>query len=308
MTTAWEEKKVLVTGGAGFIGSRLVRALESAGASVVVLDNFRTGKRSNLDGTSARLIEGDLRSAPPRREALEGVHTVFHLAAFVSVAESMTDPETCYDVNTEATRALLTNAVMADVQRVVFSSSAAIYGERPENPKHENVPPDPKSPYALSKLDGEQTMAEFFTRKKLSTASLRYFNVFGPGQDPNGPYAAAVPAFFQRARANEPIIIFGDGEQTRDFIHVDDIVAANMHIATLPECTSVYNVAHGAATSINELAQNIIEATNSSSVIEHHAERPGDILHSLADASRLRETGWDPAISVADGLHALASA
>ena len=187
------------------------------------------------------------------------------------------------------------------------AGTAAIYGERPENPKHENVPPDPKSPYALSKLDGEQAMAEFFTRKKLSTATLRYFNVFGPGQDPNGPYAAAVPAFFQRARANEPIVIYGDGEQTRDFIHVDDIVSANMHIAALPDCTSTYNVAHGAATRINDLAEGIVEATGSSSVIEHHAERAGDIRHSLADASRRRDTGWTPAISVAQGLRDLAT-
>jgi UDP-glucose 4-epimerase len=293
--------KVLVTGGAGFIGSHLVEQLQGR-AEVRVLDNLRSGFRHNLDGLRCEFIEGNILDRDIVRQAMCGVDYVFHLAAMVSVPESMQQPVECVEANTTGTLVVLEEAARAGVKKLAFSSSAAVYGDNPVMPKMETMRPEPVSPYAVTKLDGEFYGAMFTREKKLATVSLRYFNVFGPRQDPRSQYAAAVPAFIERARKNEPLVIYGDGEQTRDFVAVQTVAAANIFLATQSEATGVFNVAGGEAISINQLAATIRELAGSRSKIRHADARPGDVKHSRADITRLRETGF---VSKMDFLPAL---
>jgi len=294
---------VLVTGGAGFIGSHLVEQFQGK-ARVRVLDNLRSGFRHNLDGLACEFIEGSILDRELVRRAVHGADYVFHLAAMISVPESMQKPIECSEINTHGTLVLLEEAAKANVKKLVFSSSAAIYGDNPSVPKVETMTPEPKSPYAVTKLDGEY-YCQMFTREGwLPTVALRYFNVFGPRQDPASPYAAAVPIFIDRALKNRPLTIFGDGEQTRDFIYVKDIVAANVFAATHPEMSGVFNVAYGRRITINELAATILRLTGSQSVIDHLEERPGDVKHSLASIEKLRAAGFQPTGSLAEGLAA----
>jgi len=227
---------------------------------------------------------------------------IFHLAAMVSVPESMQKPIECSEINTTGTLVLLEEAASAGVKKLVFSSSAAIYGDNPTTPKVETIAPEPKSPYAITKLDGEFYCKMFTSQRRLQTACLRYFNVFGPRQDPKSQYAAAVPIFIERALKNEPITIYGDGEQTRDFIYVKDIAAANFFFATQASANGVFNVACGGPTSIAELASMICRATGSSSEIKHAAERLGDIKHSLADIQRLKAADFTPKHGIRDSI------
>ncbi|MCS7049295.1 MAG: SDR family oxidoreductase [Verrucomicrobiae bacterium] len=293
--------RILVTGGAGFIGSHLVEHFQHH-AEVRVLDNLRTGHRENLQGLQHEFWEGSILDRDLVRRAMNGVDYVFHLAAMVSVPESMQRPIECNEINTTGTLTVLEEAARARVRRLVFSSSAAVYGDNPVVPKEETMTPEPKSPYAITKLDGEYYCALFQREGWLSTVCLRYFNVFGPRQDPKSPYAAAVPIFIARALRNEPITIFGDGTQTRDFIHVSDIVAANVHVAQQPTATGVYNVAYGKQLTIRELAEEIIRLTGSRSEIRYGPERPGDVKHSVASIQRLLATGFEPRSSLARGL------
>ena len=209
--------RVLVTGGSGFIGSHLVESFQGE-AEVRVLDNLRTGYRKNLEGFDCEFITASVTDREQVREAVQGVDYVFHLAAMVSVPESVDRPEECENINTLGTQVILEEAAAAGVKKLCFSSSAAIYGDDPTVPKIETMAPQPKSPYASTKLAGEQLCQNFHNEGRLPTASLRYFNVFGPRQDPASAYAAAVPIFIHRALAGEDITIYGDGEQTRDFI------------------------------------------------------------------------------------------
>ncbi len=293
--------KVLITGGAGFIGGHLAAALQSR-AGVRILDNFRTGHRRNLEGITADVIEGDILDRDTLRAALQGVDCVFHLAAMVSVPESVSQPLECERINALGTLHVLEEAAAAGVRKVFFASSAAVYGDNPVVPKVETMLPEPRSPYAYTKLHGEHLCRFYHDEGRVSTACLRFFNVFGPRQDPRGPYAAAVPIFMEKARASEPLTIFGDGEQTRDFISVRDIVSAILHVTLTPAITGVFNAGYGGTLTINDLASRIITAAGSRSEIQHLPERPGDVRHSRASIAALLSTGWQPASSLEEGL------
>jgi UDP-glucose 4-epimerase len=283
--------KVLITGGSGFIGSHIA-AVASRHADVRILDNFRSGFRENLNGITHELVEGSIEDIDVLNDVMTGVDYVFHLAAMISVPESMLNPAECVAVNTVGTLNVLETAAQAGVKKLVLSSTAAIYGDDPTLPKVEVLPPCPKSPYAVTKLDGEYYCAMYSAMGRLETACLRYFNVFGPRQNPKSAYAAAVPIFLSRALRGEDITIFGDGGQTRDFVHVSDIAGANWHAATTTTMTGVYNVACGKSLSIRELAEQIISTTASRSKIDFQPERLGDIRHSIADVSRLTAAGY----------------
>lgn len=294
--------RVLVTGGAGFIGSHIVEHFQGK-AEVRVLDNLRSGHRRNLDGFEVEFIEGDICDREAVKKAMVGVDYVFHLAAMISVPESMFKPIECADINVKGMLIVLEEAAAAGVKKLCFSTSAAIYGDNPVMPKREDMFPEPKSPYAITKLDGEYYCGMFTREGKLQTACLRYFNVFGPRQDPKSAYAAAIPIFTSKAVANEDITIFGDGEQTRDFIYVKDIVAANVFMAT-NEFTGVHNVAYGGKISINELVNKIKSEVGSTSKIVYLPERPGDVKHSLASVDKLKATGFKPSSDFDAGLAA----
>lgn len=283
--------RVLVTGGAGFIGSHLVEHFQGQ-AEVRVLDNLRTGHRRNLAGFDVEFTEGSILDRAAVDRVVRGVDYIFHCAAMVSVPESMARPIECVEMNTVGTLNVLEAAAAAGVKKLCLSSSAAIYGDNPVVPKRESMLPEPKSPYAVTKLSGEHYCSMFAAEGHLPTACLRYFNVFGPRQDPASQYAAAVPIFISRALRNEPVTIFGDGEQTRDFIYVKDIVAANVHFALHGDVCGVYNVAYGGRITINDLAERIIELTHSRSTIEHLPERPGDVKHSSAAIEKLDQSGF----------------
>ncbi len=293
--------RVLVTGGAGFIGSHIVEYFQGK-AEVRVLDNLRSGHKRNLEGFDVEFIEGSVLDAERLEAAMQGVDYVFHLAAMISVPESMSKPIECVNINTIGTLRVLEAAAQAGVKKLCLSSSAAIYGDNPSVPKLENMLPEPKSPYAETKLAGEHYCAIYSQERALPTACLRYFNVFGPRQDPASQYAAAVPIFVSKALANQPISIFGDGEQTRDFIFVKDIVAANVFFAMQSEACGVFNVAYGGKTSIQALAEKIIRLCDSKSETVYLPERPGDVKHSQAGIERLQSAGFLPGIDFDAGL------
>ena len=293
--------RILVTGGAGFIGSHIVEHFQGR-AEVRVLDNLRSGFRHNLDGRACEFIQGSILDRDQVRAAMRGVDYVFHLAAMISVPESMAKPIECNELNTTGTLVVLEEAASAGVKKLVLSTSAAIYGNNPVTPKVETMFPEPKSPYAITKLDGEYYCKLFADEGRVQTACLRYFNVFGPRQDPKSQYAAAVPIFIDRALKNEPLVIYGDGEQTRDFIFVKDIAAANAFFATESPASGVFNVAYGQRITVNELAATICRLTGSSSEIRHAPERAGDVKHSLAAIDKVRAAGFVPRGSLAQGL------
>ena len=298
--------RVLITGGAGFIGSHIAEYFNGK-AEIRIFDNLRTGYKHNLDGLDVEFIEGDICDRAAVKAAMQGVDYVFHLAAMVSVPESMFKPGECVDINVHGLLNVLEEAAAAGVKKLCFSTSAAIYGDNPVVPKLETMIPEPKSPYAITKLDGEYYCNMFTREGKLQTACLRYFNVFGPRQDPKSAYAAAVPIFIAKALANEDLTIFGDGEQTRDFIFVKDIVAANAFFA-MNEHTGVHNIANGGKISINDLATEIIRLTGSKSRIIHKEVRAGDVKHSRASIDKLTATGFKPSFSFSDGLAATVEA
>ena len=289
--------KFLVTGGAGFIGSHLVRRLSAQGP-VTVLDDLSSGKRENLAGLSCAWLQGSILDPAPLAEACAGATHVFHLAALVSVPESVSHPARCHEINVEGTRRVLAAAAQAGAKRLVLASSCAVYGDEPTMPKTETSPTAPASPYAESKLAGEKLCAQ----APLPAVALRFFNVYGPRQDPRGPYAAAVPKFLEAARAGTPLTIFGNGHQTRDFVYVDDVTAALEHAAFSPAMSGVYNVASGGSVSVLRLAELILSLTGLRSEIRHAPARPGDILHSSASIEKLRATGWKPAFDLSAGL------
>lgn len=293
-------KRILVTGGSGFIGSHIVEHYQGK-AEIRVLDNLRTGRRENLNGLACEFIEGDVSDRETVAKAVEGVDSVFHLAALVSVPESMEKIVECNTINSVGTIVLLEEAAKAGVRKLILSTSAANYGDNPVSPKVETMTPEPKSPYAITKLDGEYYCDMFTRTGRLQTACLRYFNVFGPRQNPKSAYAAAVPIFITKALAGEDITIFGDGEQTRDFVFVKDIAAANAFMAE-HDFSGVYNVAYGGRMTINRLAELIVEILGSKSKIVHLPERPGDVKHSTACVDKLLSTGFRPSWDFKRGL------
>lgn len=297
----------LVTGGAGFIGSNVVRRLVEDGASVRVLDNLATGRRENLRDLAGRfeLMEGDIRDAGAVARAVEGVRHVLHLAALPSVVRSIEDPLTSNQVNACGTLRLLLACRDAGVERFVFSSSSSVYGDTPTLPKREDMTPMPLSPYAVQKLTGEHYCRIFFSLYGLKTFCLRYFNVFGPRQNPKSQYAAVIPLFIEAAREGRAPTIYGDGGQTRDFTYVDDVVAANRLCCRAPAeaAGGVYNVACGTRTSVLELARVIMGIMGRKLDPRHEAARPGDVRDSQGDSTRARTLlGWEPQTDLETGL------
>lgn len=292
---------ILITGGAGFIGSHLAAYFKGR-AAVRVLDNFRSGYRHNLEGTGAEIIEADILNNEALRLAVQGVDYVFHLAAMVSVPESVMHPLECERINGLGTLQVLEAAAAAGVKKLFLASSAAVYGDNPVVPKLETMLPEPKSPYAITKLLGEYYCRFFHDAGRLPTVCLRFFNVFGPRQDPKGPYAAAVPIFIEKALRGEVITVFGDGGQTRDFIGVRDIVAAIVHVTLSPDITGVYNAGYGGAMTVNDLADRLISLTGSNSSIQYLPERPGDVRHSRASVEKLTATAFTPVCGMDESL------
>ena len=298
----------LVTGGAGFIGSHLAQALLARGETVRIADDLSTGKASNLavlDG-AAEILTGDLADIDVARAAVDGVDLVLHQAATPSVPRSVADPLTSHRANLDATLALLVAARDAGVRRVVYAGSSSAYGDTPDLPKHEDMVPRPMSPYALQKLVGEQYLQLFTALYGLETVTIRYFNVFGPRQDPSSPYSGVIALFITRLLAGEPPIITGDGGQTRDFTYIDNIVEGVLRAAVRPQAAGqVINVATGRRISINELAQTLLRLFDSPLTPVYIESRAGDVRDSLADLGRARELlGYEPHVSFEDGLRA----
>lgn len=293
--------KILITGGGGFIGSHLVEYFQGK-AEVRVLDNFRSGRKSNLNGFDVELLEGSVEDTDMVKQAMQGVDYVFHLAAMVSVPESMDNPAECVRINTIGLLNVLRQAADSGVKKLCFSSSCAVYGNNPILPKHEDMLPEPLSPYSVTKLDGEFYCKMFSYNGWLNTTCLRYFNVFGPRQDPKSQYAAAIPIFLTKALNNEPIIIFDDGLQTRDFVYVKDVALANVFFAQSENLHGVYNVAYGQSITINALAEKIIQLTGSTSTIVHKEARAGEVKHSQADIGKLNRVGYEFSHKFDEGL------
>jgi UDP-glucose 4-epimerase len=296
----------LVTGGAGFIGSALARALLARGDRVRVIDNFFSGKRENLAEVSkdVDLVEGDIRDEAALARALGGVELVFHQAAIPSVPRSLADPVGSHDANATGTLKVLAAAKRAGVRRVVYAASSSAYGDTPTLPKVETMRPMPLSPYAVSKLAGEHYCSVYASAFGLETVSLRYFNVFGPRQDPKSEYAAVIPRFVTAALAGQGVTIYGDGTQSRDFCFIDNTVEANLAAASAGGVSGqLFNVACGAATSLNDVVRLVAEIVGHPVPITYATGRVGDVKHSLADVTAARtRLGYQGAISFAEGL------
>jgi len=303
--------KAVVTGGAGFIGSNLTEELAKEQENeVVVVDNLSTGRRENLQNLKnlkkCLFVEGSVTDLDLLRGVFKGCDFVFHQAAIPSVPRSVKDPLATNNVNTNGTLNVLVAARDCGVKKVVFASSSSVYGDTPELPKREEMTPNPLSPYAVTKLVGEYYCKVFEEVYGLKTVSLRYFNVYGPRQDPHSDYAAVVPKFVKSVSENKPPVIFGDGEQTRDFTFVKDVVRANL-LAAKSGATGVFNIASGRRVSINELAEKIIKIQGKELEPVHSEPREGDVKHSLGDISRAqRGFGFEPRYSLEEGLGLLA--
>ena len=285
--------KFLVTGGAGFIGSNIVGALLEKGHSVRILDNFSTGRRENIDEfkNDIELVEGDIRSYHIVKQAVKGIEVILHEAALPSVPRSINDPITSNEVNVGGTLNILDAAKDARVERVVFASSSSIYGDNPELPKHEGMNPKPLSPYAVSKLTGEHYLRVFNKLYGLETIALRYFNVFGPKQDPTSQYSAVIPKFIKAIKNDQRPIIFGDGTQSRDFTYVANVVEANILAATVDCKTPIaMNCATHGQVTLNELVSEINEYLNKDIKPIYGEIRAGDIKHSFAAIDLIKET------------------
>ena len=297
--------RVLVTGGAGFIGSNLVRGLLEHGDEVRVLDNFSTGSRDNLAGLEVELVEGELRSYERVHNAIRGTEVVFHLGALGSVPRSVQDPLTSSAVNVEGTLNVLLAARDEDVRRVVFSSSSSVYGSAGELPRTEAMLPDPISPYGVAKLAAERYCVSFSrVYESFEAVVLRYFNVFGPRQSPYSQYAAAVPLFITKIAAGEEITVFGDGEQSRDFTYVGNVVDATIRAGVAEGASGeIFNVAAGAPASVNTVAATIGEIVAKPVKRRELPPRAGDLRDSWADLSKSqRMLGYTPGVDLGEGL------
>jgi UDP-glucose 4-epimerase len=295
---------LLITGGAGFIGSSIARAALERGDTVRVIDDLSTGRRANLEGLEVELIEASILDNDALKRAVHGCRTVFHLAGQVSVPRSLEDPELTHAVNATGSMAVYEAARAAGVQRVVYSASCAAYGQAAALPIHETTPLSPESPYAASKLVGELYGTAWSASMDLEVASLRYFNVYGPRQNPAGGYAAAIPAFITRLLQGDPITIFGDGAQTRDFVFIDDVVRANLLAANAPAAQGrVVNVGSGERISVNALVETLQTLITSGSTVTHGPGRDGEVRHSVADTQAAKDLiNFSAKISLSEGL------
>lgn len=297
--------KCLVTGGAGFIGSHLVRALLYRGHDVRVLDNYSTGKQENIEGLRVETVEGDVRDYFAVQDAMGGMEYVFHLAALASVGRSIRDPLTTHSVNETGTLTVLEAAHKAAVKRVVYAASSSAYGNPPlQMPKREFAKPEPASPYAISKLTGEYYCRVYWETFKLETACVRYFNVFGPRQDPRSEYAAVIPRFIEAALNGNQPVIYGDGKQSRDFTYVENAVQATILAASRPQAVGrVINVACGERRSLLEVIEMLEGLLADRIEPRFEPARPGDVVHSQADIELARLLlGYEPVVGFKEGL------
>ncbi len=296
----------LVTGGAGFIGSHICRHLVERGERVRVLDDLSYGRLENLEEImdQVEFVQGDVRDRDVVREVMQGVDFVVHEAAVASVARSVEDPLEVDRINVGGTLQVLDTARDAGVKRVVFPGSAAAYGDDPALPKREDMPPKPLSPYAASKLAGEYYCRAFWEVYRLETVVLRYFNVFGPGQDPSSPYSGVISIFLGRLFGGGELVIFGDGEQVRDFVFVEDVVRATLSACDVPGVAGeTFNIGRGEGVTINKLAEVVMEATGLEGKVRHGQPRPGDVRASVADITKARKfLGYSPEVSLKEGL------
>jgi UDP-N-acetylglucosamine/UDP-N-acetyl-alpha-D-glucosaminouronate 4-epimerase len=297
----------LVTGGAGFIGSSIAAALLASGERVRILDDFSTGRRENVSSLPGRfeLVEGTIADPETVSRSMRGAEVVFHQAAIPSVVRSVENPQPTMLVGVQGTTVVLDVARHAGVKRVIFAASSAAYGDTPTLPKVESMEPRPLSPYAASKLTGEHLMRIFADLFGLETVSLRYFNIFGPRQDPNSEYAAVIPKFISAARRGVRPIVFGDGEQTRDFCYIDNAVRANLLAAATPRALrgEVVNIACGERTSLKQLLAYIGELAGKPLDPEHRPARSGDVRDSMADVRAAAALlGYEPRVTVREGL------
>ena len=306
--------KYLVTGGAGFIGSHITRTLLEQGADVRILDNFSTGKRENVEeltrqfnSNQLEVLEGDVRDAPRVKEAVRGVEVIFHEAAFVSVPQSMDEPQECFDVNITGTSLLFNTARKAGVRRAVIASSAAVYGESEALPLVEETPLQPLSPYAVSKRVDEMYAELFTTSFGFEVVALRYFNVYGPRQRPDSMYAAAVPIFVRQLLDGKPVTVFGDGGQTRDLINVHDVVSANLIASEHPNAAGkVFNICTGVETRLLDLLEILHELFPNAPQPEFAPPRAGDIYRSVGSPQKAFDLmGFHTQVSLAYGLKAI---
>ena len=300
-----KDKNVVITGGAGFIGSNLTRTL-AADNNVTVIDDLSTGNLENIkdlvDNQSILFVEGSITDLDLLTKTFKNVDYVFHEAAIPSVPRSIKDPIKSNYTNVNGTLNVLVAARDSRVEKVVYASSSSVYGDTPVLPKKEDMTPSPLSPYAVSKLVGEYYCRVFTETYGLPTVSLRYFNVYGPWQDPSSEYAAVIPNFISRVLNCKSPIVFGDGKQTRDFTFVRDVVNANTFAVKGKTC-GVFNIASGKRISINELAQLVIKMTSKDIDVVYDDSRPGDIMHSLADISKAKEKfGYEPRFDLTEGL------
>jgi UDP-glucose 4-epimerase len=297
----------LVTGGAGFIGSSIASRLLEQGETVRILDDFSSGRRENLDGLRGRLdvIEGSIVDAEVVKRAVQGVEVIFHEAAIPSVPRSIDDPRPTMLANVQGTTTVLDVARRSGVRRLVYAASSSAYGDTPVLPKVETMTPNPLSPYAVSKFTGEQLLRVFASLYPIETLSLRYFNVFGPRQDPKSQYAAVIPKFITAALTGARPPVFGDGEQSRDFCFIDNVVSANLLAASTPKKLEgqVVNIACGERISLNHLLGYIAEEIGKPVKADYRPRRAGDVRDSLADITAARELlGYEPLVKVREGL------
>ena len=298
-------KKVIVTGGAGFIGSHLSEELVKRGHLVIIVDNLSTGNINNikhlLNKDSVQFVKNSIADLPLLRELFHGVDYIFHEAAIPTVPRSIENPRVSHDINATGTLNVLIAAKENSVKKVIYASSSSVYGDVHTLPKREDMMPQPESPYAVSKLTGEYYCQVFQKVYGLPTVCLRYFNVYGPRQDPDRKHAAVIPKFIKVALNGDPLIIFGDGEQTRDFTFVKDVVDATILAAESDAC-GLLNVSYGKSINLKDLAKFIVNIAGKNIGVIHQELRAGDVRHSLADISRARAFGYEPKYSLEEGL------
>ncbi|MBX4200627.1 SDR family oxidoreductase [Candidatus Parcubacteria bacterium] len=301
-------QKYLVTGGAGFIGSNIIKKILENGDFVRAVDNLATGRRENIEEFSGHanfeFMEGDLTDLETAKKSVKGMDIVLHEAAVPSVQRSVEDPLKSHHANITATLHMLIASKEEGIKKFVYASSSSIYGNNPQLPKKEDFPVLPISPYALNKYAGERYAQIFWQLYGLPTICLRYFNVFGPKQDPNSPYSAVIPKFISVALKGEELLMYGDGSQSRDFTFVDNVVAANLLAASSEKgFGEVFNIACGQQTTLNELVGFLQDITKTQIKITHQQNRVGDVMHSLADISKAREMlGYQPLVDFKEGL------
>ena len=299
-----KDKRVVITGGAGFIGSNLAEELATSN-SVIIIDDLSTGKKENiaslLQNDNVKFIQGSILDLKLLQKSFRGIDFVFHQAALPSVPRSIEDPRASNDANITGTLNVLLAARDNKVKKVVYASSSSVYGDTPTLPKSEDMPTNPQSPYALTKLVGEYYCCIFHQIYRLPTICLRYFNVYGPRQDPTSQYAAVIPRFIARTLRDKSPVIYGDGNQTRDFTYIKDVTQANV-VAAVDDATGIFNIGRGERISINHLAETILNIMEKDLPPVYEPPLPGDIEHSLADISKARKIGYNPEYDLETGL------